>query len=65
MFPNRHCQLCAEKCGNLKIAGTHKHIVCGTIRRYKHIMCGTIRRYGFVKVGMALLEEICNCGGGL
>ena len=26
---------------------------------------GTIRRYGLVGVGVALLEEVCHCGGGL
>jgi hypothetical protein len=26
---------------------------------------GTIRTYGFVGVGVALLEEVCHCGGGL
>jgi hypothetical protein len=25
---------------------------------------GTIRRCGLVKVGVALLEEVCHCGGG-
>ena len=25
---------------------------------------GTIRRCGFVGVGVALLEEVCHCGGG-
>ena len=26
---------------------------------------GTIRRCGLVGVGVALLEEVCHCGGGL
>ena len=26
---------------------------------------GAIRRCGYVQVGVALLEEICHCGGGL
>ena len=26
---------------------------------------GTIRLYGLVGVGVALLEEVCHCGGGL
>jgi hypothetical protein len=26
---------------------------------------GTIRRYGLVEVGVALLEEVCHCGGRL
>jgi hypothetical protein len=26
---------------------------------------GTIRRCGLVEEGMALLEEVCHCGGGL
>jgi hypothetical protein len=26
---------------------------------------GTGRRYGLVEVGVALLEEVCHCGGGL
>ena len=26
---------------------------------------GTIRRCGLVEVGVALLEEVCHCGGGL
>lgn len=26
---------------------------------------GTIWRYGFIGIGMALLEEVCRCGGGL
>jgi hypothetical protein len=26
---------------------------------------GTIRSYGFVGVGVALLEEVCYCVGGL
>jgi hypothetical protein len=26
---------------------------------------GTIRRYGLVGIGVALLEDVCHCGGGL
>jgi hypothetical protein len=26
---------------------------------------GTIRKWGLGRVGMALLEEVCHCGGGL
>ena len=26
---------------------------------------GTIRRHSFVRVGVALLKEVCHCGGGL
>jgi hypothetical protein len=26
---------------------------------------GTIWRYGLVRVGVALLEGVCHCGGGL
>ena len=27
--------------------------------------CGTVRNCGLVGVGVALLEEVCHCGGGL
>jgi hypothetical protein len=30
-----------------------------------HIGNGTIRRYDFEGVGVALLKELCHCGGGL
>ena len=26
---------------------------------------GTIRRYGLIGIGVALLEDMCHCGGGL
>ena len=26
---------------------------------------GTVRRHGLVGVGVALLKEVCHCGGGL
>lgn len=26
---------------------------------------GTIRKCGLVRVGVALLDEVCHCGGGL
>ena len=42
------------KCGSLNVIGSHKLIGSGTIRT-----CGP------VKVGVALLEEVCHCGGGL
>ena len=32
---------------------------------HRPIGSGTIRTCGFVEVGMALLEEVCHCGGGL
>ena len=37
-----------------------------SLRLFSHnlIGSGTIRRYDFVRVGMALLEEVCHCGGG-
>ena len=41
-------------CGSLSVIGPHNLIGSGTIRR-----CG------FVGVGMALLEEVCDCEGGL
>lgn len=41
-------------CVSLNVIGIHNLI--GT---------GTIRIYGFVGVGMASLEEVCQCGGGL
>jgi hypothetical protein len=37
---------------------------CGGLNR----LCprnGTIRKCGHVGVGVALLEEVCHCGGGL
>jgi len=37
-------------CGGLKMLGP------GT---------GTVRRCGLVGVGVALLEEVCHCGGGI
>lgn len=40
--------------GSLNVIGPHKLI--GT---------GSIRRCDFIQVGMALLEEVCHCGGGL
>ena len=42
------------ECGSLNVTGPH--ILIGS---------GTIRRCGFVDVGMALLEEVCHCRGGL
>ena len=40
--------------GNWNIIGPHHHI-----------RGGTNSRYGFVGVGVALLEEVCHCEGGL
>ena len=40
-------------------------VMCGSfnvICSHKLIESGTIRRYGFVKLGVALLEEMCHCG---
>ena len=42
------------RCGSLNVIGSHKLIGSGTISR-----CG------FVGVSVALLEEVCHCGGGL
>ena len=45
-----------EWCGNLNVIGLIIHKLTGS---------GAIRRCGFVGVGMALLEEVCHCGGRL
>ena len=42
------------ECGSLNVIGPHNLIGSGIIRK-----CG------FVGVGIALLEEVCQCGGGL
>ena len=41
-------------CGSLNVIGSHRLTESDTLRR-----CG------FVKVGMALLKEVCHCGDGL
>lgn len=44
------------------------HTVCGglnVICLHKLIRSGMIRRCGFVGMGVALLEEMCPCRGGL
>ena len=38
--------------------------VCGGLNML-HPGSGTIRRCGLVRVGMALLKEVCHCWGGL
>lgn len=40
-----------QECGSLNVFDTHNFTVGGTIRRSD-----------FVKVAMALLEEVCHCG---
>jgi hypothetical protein len=57
-------------------AHAHTHIHTHTqTHTHSHTQCvglnmlgpgsGTIRRCGLVRVGVALLEEVCHCGGGL
>ena len=43
-----------DDCGSMNVIGCHYLIGRGTTRR-----CG------FTEMGVALLEEVCHCGGGL
>ena len=53
-FTKLSSYFCVGLCGSLSIIGPHK--LMGS---------GIIRRYGCVGLGVALLEEMCHCGGEL